>query len=243
MYVVREELFCNAIAIKSTFGGKRHGHLWSVQRPDVYHTEAGQSWTVPTSGGMYPTFSVGATDDEKKREVAEFINRETHIKIAKLVEEILKNQLLKAVSKEYIMELHQGVLQYNGVTTSELLEHIFSNYARIDDALIIKNKRELEAPPNLSRPIDVHFCKQEECQRLAADGEIPRGAQQRRRTEQTHNRRSRPHSKRRSRQQDHRTASAWRYCRKSGRVVWHPGHGGHGKKRHNHSLHKCPTKT
>ena len=100
MCVVREELFCNAIAIKSTFGGKRHGHLGSVQRPAVYHTEAGQAWTVPTPGGIFSTFSVGATDNEKKREVAEFINRETHIKIAELVEELLKNQLLKAVNEE-----------------------------------------------------------------------------------------------------------------------------------------------
>ena len=122
---------------------------------------------------MHPTFSDGATDDEKKREVTEFINRETHIKIAELVEELLKNQLLKAVNEEYIMELHQGVLQYDGLTTSELLEHIFSNYARIDDALIIKNKREFEAPPDLSCPIDVYFRKQEECQRVAADSKIP----------------------------------------------------------------------
>ena len=70
-----------------------------------------------------------------------FINRKTNIKIAELVKELLKNQLLKAVSEEYYMELRQGVIQYNGVSTSELLEHIFSNYARIDDALIIKNKR------------------------------------------------------------------------------------------------------
>ena len=66
---------------------------------------------------MYPTFSVGATDEEKKREVAEFINRETYIKIAKLVEELLKNHLLKAVSEEYYMELRQDVLQYDGVST------------------------------------------------------------------------------------------------------------------------------
>ena len=31
MCVVREELFRNAIGIKSTFGGKKHGHLGSVQ--------------------------------------------------------------------------------------------------------------------------------------------------------------------------------------------------------------------
>ena len=54
-----------------------------------------------------------------------------------------------------------------------MLEQIFTNYAKIDDTLLIKNKREFEEPPDLSRPIDVYFKKQEECQRLAADGEIP----------------------------------------------------------------------
>ena len=82
MCIVREELFRNAIAIKSTSGGKKHGHLRSVQQPAVYQAEAGQAWTILTSEGMYPTFSVGTTDEEKKREVAEFIYRETHIKIA-----------------------------------------------------------------------------------------------------------------------------------------------------------------
>ena len=90
--------------------GKKHGHLGSVQRPSVYHTEAGQAWKIPTSGGMYPTFSAGATNKVKKREVAEFINRETHIKITELVEELFKNQLLKAVNEEYYMELRQGML-------------------------------------------------------------------------------------------------------------------------------------
>ena len=90
-----------------------------------------------------------------------------------MVEDLLNNKLLKAVSKEYYMELRQGILQYDGVSTSELLEHIFTNYAKIDDTLLIKNKRDSEEPPELSRPIDVYFKKQEECQRLAADGEIP----------------------------------------------------------------------
>ena len=57
------------------------------------------------------------------------------------------------------MELRQGVLQYDGVSTLELLEHIFTNYAKIDDTLLIKNKREFEVPPNLSRPINMYFKK------------------------------------------------------------------------------------
>ena len=88
MCVFRKELFRNAIAIKSTLRGEKHGHLRSVQQTAVYHTEVGQAWTIPTSGGMYTTFSVGATNKEKKKEVAEFINRETHIKFAELVKEL-----------------------------------------------------------------------------------------------------------------------------------------------------------
>ena len=38
MCIVREKIFRNAIAIMSTFGGKKHGHLGSVQHPSVYHT-------------------------------------------------------------------------------------------------------------------------------------------------------------------------------------------------------------
>ena len=106
-------------------------------------------------GGCIPNFSARATDAEKKREVAEFISRKTHIKISELAEELLKNQLLKAVSEEYYMKLRQGVLQYDGVSTSELLEHIFTNYAKMDDTLLIKNKRGFDSPPDLSRPIDV----------------------------------------------------------------------------------------
>ena len=89
----------------------------------------------------------------KEKEVAEFINRETHIKIVELVEEMLKNQLLKEVSEEYYMELRQYVLQYDGVSTSELLEHIFTNYARIDDALLIKKRGSSKRlPTSAARP-------------------------------------------------------------------------------------------
>ena len=88
MCIVREELFCNAIAIKSTFRRKKHGHLGSVKRPAVYQTEVGQARKIPTSGGIYPTFSVGATNKEKKRKVAEIINCKTRIKIHSYCTEI-----------------------------------------------------------------------------------------------------------------------------------------------------------
>ena len=89
MCIVCEEIFCNTIAIKSTFRGRKHGHLGSVQRPAVYQTEAGQAWTIPAFGGVHPTFPARAIDAEKKREVKEFINRKTQIKISELVKDLL----------------------------------------------------------------------------------------------------------------------------------------------------------
>ena len=90
MCIAHEELFRKVIAIKSTFGGGNHGHIGSVSNPALYHTESGHNWTVPESGGVYPVFPAGATNDEKKKEVEEFIDRETYIKVADMVEEILK---------------------------------------------------------------------------------------------------------------------------------------------------------
>ena len=70
MCIVREEIFRIAIAIKSTFRGVKHGHLGSVSKPPLYHTDSGHNWTVLTSGGVYPVFPSSAINDEKKKGVA-----------------------------------------------------------------------------------------------------------------------------------------------------------------------------
>ena len=55
MSVLREELIRNAIAVKSTFGGGKHGHYSSITKPATYLIEAGVEWTVSEGGGVYPS--------------------------------------------------------------------------------------------------------------------------------------------------------------------------------------------
>ena len=55
----------------------------------------------------------------------------------------------------------------------EILEHVFTNYVRIDDTLIIKNRKEFEEALDFSLSLDVNFNKQEDCQNFAADREVP----------------------------------------------------------------------
>ena len=70
------------------------------------------------------------------------------------------------------MGLRQGVLRFDSVKLLDLIDHVFKNYAKINDLLVIKNKKEFEEPPDLTRPIDVYFMKQEEFQKLAADSKV-----------------------------------------------------------------------
>ena len=89
-----------------------------------------------------------------------------------MVEELLENQFLEAIDKESIMELRQGVLPYDSVKLLDLIDHVLKNIAKIENLLVIKNKKDFEEPPDPTLPIDVYFMKQEEFQKLAADSKV-----------------------------------------------------------------------
>ena len=55
----------------------------------------------------------------------------------------------------------------------DLLNHVFSNYAKLDDHLVISNKKEFEEAPYFTRPMDTYYKRMEDCQKLDADGEVP----------------------------------------------------------------------
>ena len=74
------EMARNALAIQVPFGGGKRGCLGITYSGAKFLAEAGEAWTVPNSQGAYPTFATNATEDEKKRELSEFIEREKGIK-------------------------------------------------------------------------------------------------------------------------------------------------------------------
>ena len=167
LYNARRELCRNALAVKCSFGGGKYGTLGLVLEDSVYQAETGVLWTVPASQGSYPNFSQRSTDLQKKAAIAEFIQNEGDIKKVNIVEELLKNQFIDCIDESFIMELRQGIREYDGVTLRDILLHVFANYGRMDDHLVNKNMDKWREPPGMDLPIDVYFAKQEECQRLA----------------------------------------------------------------------------
>ena len=90
----------------------------------------------------------------------EFISRETNIKMSKVVEEQIKNQLLNSLPEAFILELCEVLRRYDISTMLYTREHILTNYAKIDDTLILKNRKEFEEAPEFLLPLDVYFKKQ-----------------------------------------------------------------------------------
>ena len=119
----------------------------------------GEDWIVPATGGVYPTFRANATKNAKKQTIAEFISRETNIKISKLVEEQLKNQLLDSLPGAFILELCESLCRHDGSTKFGIMEHIFKKYVNIYDTLILKNRKDFKEAPDFWLPLDVYFKK------------------------------------------------------------------------------------
>ena len=64
-----------------------------------FRDEASAKWSVPESEGTYPTFQMGASEEDKKQEISKFIKREKGIKTVKTVELLLKRCFWKLLTK------------------------------------------------------------------------------------------------------------------------------------------------
>ena len=173
LVLARRELSRNAMAIKISLCGGRRGCLSLVLPPATYFQVAGTSAVTPLSQGPYPTFPPGATEQEKKQLIAEFITTEQDLLKLENTEELLKNQFLECIDEDFIRELHDPVSEYDDITLLELLDHVFANYGQMDDHLVNANKERFDEPPDMDSPLDKYFVKQEECQTLSNDSETP----------------------------------------------------------------------
>ena len=172
MELLEKELGRNALAIKVPFGGGKRGCLGVVYSDEKFQGEAGTVWTVPESEGTYPTFPNDATADDKKKEISKFIEREKGIKTVEVVEDLLKGLFLEAIDEDYVIELKEGMREYDGRQLRELLQHL-RKYGKMDDIVHNSIMERFEEAPNMDLPIDKYFAKQEECRRLVADTDNP----------------------------------------------------------------------
>ena len=69
--------------------------------------------------------------------------------------------------------MHQGFSEYNKCTLLELLYHVNDKYAKMDNHIVEAIMETFDKAPDMDRPIDEYFAKQEECQRIASNTDYP----------------------------------------------------------------------
>ena len=79
---------------------------------------------------------------------------------------------IEAIDEDYVVELKEGLREYDGRTLLELLDHV-NKYAKMDDEVHRIIIHDFQKPPNMDLPIDKYFAKQEECRMLVADTKNP----------------------------------------------------------------------
>ena len=89
------------------------------------------------------------------------------------VEELLKNQLIEAINEDYILKKKEGISGYHGRKLFELLQHLCSEYAPMDDLVYQQLMKRFRQAPGMDAPIDRYFRKQEECCILSQDSDDP----------------------------------------------------------------------
>ena len=74
---------------------------------------------------------MGLTDDDKRTLILEFVRQEEHIKRAKKMEILLRNQIIKAVHDAFIMELKDNFMEYDERSVLDILNHLFTSFGTI----------------------------------------------------------------------------------------------------------------
>ena len=109
---------------------------------------------------------------KRRRKHPNSSNRKKGIKTVEATEEFLKGMFIDAIDEDYVVELKEGLHEYDGRTLRELLDHVHK-YAKMDDEVHRHIMNNFQQPPNMDLPIDKYFAKQEECRQLVADNKNP----------------------------------------------------------------------
>ena len=71
------------------------------------------------------------------------------------------------------MELSHAIFHYDRVLVCDLLDHLFENYAKIDDQLLKTNRELYTEAPDLSELIGIYFRKQKKYMQMAVENYVP----------------------------------------------------------------------
>lgn len=167
------KLNTNAASIHSNQGNEQLGLLYLTVKQDIYDTLSDVPFDVPANPGAEPVIPAGASGPAivelwcvHKEQVKEFITYTN-------MDKSLKSQLIATVDEAYIRPKRNKYVGYANVTTKELLEYLYTNYAKITMGDLQENKKKMNKPYDPNKPFEVLIDQIEDAIEFAAAAKCP----------------------------------------------------------------------
>jgi hypothetical protein len=172
------QLIANAASVQSHLGNGVLGLLYLTISPAVYATLSAVPFVPPVNPGPTPIIPARSTQPTTVTIRAQFIENTDVFKQFSATDKVLKQLLVGAVDEMYIRCLQTKYLGYLNVTTRDILDHLYAQYARISASDLQDNDVTFKTPYDPNLPIETLFDQIENGIDYAAAGLSPYSPEQ-----------------------------------------------------------------
>jgi hypothetical protein len=172
------QLNANAASVPSHLGNGVLGLLYLTVSLAVYANLLAVPFVPPVNPGPTPNIPAGSTGPQIANIRAEFSENTALFKQYSTTDKALKQLLLGAVDEMFIRCLQTKYLGYLNVSTRQMLDHLYAQYARISASDIQDNNVNFKTPYDPNMPIETLFDQIENGIDYAAAGLTPYSTEQ-----------------------------------------------------------------
>jgi len=169
--ILDDELTAIASSFPSELGGGLHGHAGLVKNDADYEIFApGTPFVVPANPGVYPLGNIPAA--QRGQREAEHKALQTQFQTCIGASKGLKDLILQAVDKDFLLELRAEGIAYLNVTPLQMLTHLRDRWGTMDYVDITSLLAECDTPWNAAEVPTKYFNRTEKARRQLARANV-----------------------------------------------------------------------
>jgi hypothetical protein len=170
---LERELTANLMAVPCPWGHNKD-HLGLLQDPVPYLQCNGAAFTIPAAAPpVYPLIMAGTTTAQHEEQCANNISACKAWLTYMIVHTITQDQFAASIDGVYYTPLDDPTEGLNAVTLQQLVTHIHATYAQISQPDLDNNVTNFNQGIDPNHPLAVYMRKQEKCQTVAQDADVP----------------------------------------------------------------------
>jgi hypothetical protein len=170
---IHKKINANAASVQSNLGDGRLGHLALTVSDAIYNTLSAIPFVAPPNPGAQPVIAADATGPAAATIRHTFTEATALFQKYVAVDMALKQILLGAIDEMFVRALQTQYVGYLNVSTRDLLDHLYSTYARISTADLLANDGKFKTSYDANLPIETLFDQIESAMDYAAAGNTP----------------------------------------------------------------------